>query len=136
MSVRLAPGDETGVDRSSTLIALGSPAFNVVSAVIERDYPGLARFQDGNQEIAIPDVGATRDDEAFIVERAINPNLDRCAFYVAGQSALGTETAAGYLVTHWEELHKRFPRNVSFALVFAGKFREGGTPELLFQTRS
>jgi hypothetical protein len=133
VNVRLAPVDETGIDRSSTLITLGSPAYNIVSTVIQRDYPRLARFQDDNQEISIPDVGNTRDTEAFIVERAVNHNLGQCAFYVAGQSSLGTATAAGYLVSHWKELHERFPDNVSFAQVFAGRFQAGLEPVLLFE---
>jgi hypothetical protein len=136
VKARLAPRDESGIERSSTLISLGSPAYNIVSAVIERDFARLARFQDDNQEIAIPGVGSTRDVEAFLVERAVNRNLGQCAFYVAGQSQLGTLTAAGYLVSHWEELHKRFPHNQSFAIVFAGRFLEGREPELLFETHT
>ena len=134
LSVRLSPQTESGIDSSSTIVTLGSPAYNVVSAVTEKDFPNLARFNEHFNAIGIDGVGTTSDVEAFLVERAVNQNLRRCSFYVAGQSELGTATAAGYLLSHWKELHKRYSANQSFALVFAGKFATGGVPELLFKT--
>jgi hypothetical protein len=134
VNVRLAPKDESGIDQTSTVISIGSPAYNIVSAVIERDNPRLARFQDDNREIAIPGVGASREVDAFIVERVVNRNLNQCRFYLAGQSSLGTATAVGYLISHWTELHKRFPQDVSFSLVLDGHFRDDHEPELLFES--
>lgn len=136
LSFHMAPENESGIDSTSSIVSMGSPAYNIVSAATQRDFPQLACFSSDYRSIGIAGVGTTTDVEAFLVERAINPNLNRCTFYLAGQSALGTQHAAGYLIRHWKELYKRFGEDQNFALVFAGNFAVGGSPELLFETHS
>jgi hypothetical protein len=130
LNARLAPAAPGGaITEPGCLISIGSPAYNSVSAWIEERFPELAVFAADGSKMEIAGLGSSVSGLDFIVERAVVPDSDICAFYCAGLSVFGTEAAVSYLLSHWRKLNKQYKTAVNFALIgecdgVSGLFKE------------
>ncbi len=165
VQILLSPLDPELVERSSSFITLGSPAFNAVSDFAETGLNSQVKFEPpsvqvpseakpGTVQSAFPDpdskmaYGAAsevplaeeqRDSQAWhrltfsamsvkgvppitdptcgFVERVVDHEQRRCAFYAAGRSALGTAGAAYFLITEWERLSRKYGSDAPFVVM-------------------
>jgi hypothetical protein len=112
----IAPED---IKRVGTLIAIGSPGYNVASGLVEERFDVPVHFAKDNRELALR-VGVPLDSAAFgVVQRVVNQSTGQVAFYLAGPSIPGTTAAARYLVHGWSQLARRHRANQFYEVVKA-----------------
>jgi hypothetical protein len=128
----LAPPQATGIDRGPTIFAIGSPAYNTASGLVEASFPTLARFSSDYHSIEVQGAGSTTDLSAFIVERGFDVEAKTCAFYAAGFTPAATAEAIDYLLGHWKELYRRYGATRSYARVMKSG-PAGAEAQLLFE---
>jgi len=112
-----SPADNGDVERSSSFVAVGSPAYNSASLHIERAFTPIACFKSDYSGFVlqnVPDITSTR---CCFVQRVFDQTTNQTAFYVAGMSALGTTGAAYYLAAQWRYLSKKYPHPKPFCVV-------------------
>lgn len=124
VSTGAAPVVATPVDKTSTVLSLGSSAYNSVSLQIEQDPKAFAKFTSGGDAIVIQaDDGETRinlDPETTgycFVQRLRRSETGQTRFQAAGFSAEGTGCAARFLFDHWSELSNRFNGDKRFCIL-------------------
>lgn len=104
-----SPDSAAQVEPDGTVVSLGSPAYNGVSAAIE-GYNSPVRFGPNNSTIQLPgNLTATNPRQAFVVRLRAG---GRSWFYAAGLSEAGTAAAVHYLVKSWrrlDRLHRNSP---------------------------
>jgi hypothetical protein len=107
-----------------TLIAIGSPGYNVVSETIEANFAAPVTFVSDNAALALSGVPQEDPDGLLgAVQRLVNATTGQVAFYVAGPTAEGTTAATKYLLREWKHLAKRYPGGSFYVIVRA---RAGG----------
>jgi hypothetical protein len=112
-----SPPDDGDVERSSSFIAVGSPAYNSASLHIERAFTPIARFKSDYSGFVLQNVPDIIDTRCCFVQRVFDQTSNQTAFYVAGMSALGTTGAAYYLAAEWRHLSKKYPHSRPFCVV-------------------
>ena len=117
VQVELAPADIRDVNRSATLFVIGSPAYNVVSALVESDFEGIGAFSTDFREMLLPDKEPLDGTQFAMVQRRIHPVSGQRAFYAAGFSVAGTEAASGYVIREWSRLFKAHGHDLPFTVV-------------------
>ena len=110
-----APLQPQGIDQQGTVIALGSPGYNVVSGHIETACASAVRFVQGNSAIRLPGDLTIQNRRQSVVVRL--QSGDRYWFYAAGLSEAGTAAAAFYLAKHWRRLDRVYRKSPSFYVV-------------------
>jgi hypothetical protein len=133
VNVMASPDTQDGVERSSTIIAVGSPGYNRVSERVEAAFHSFATFVSDNRAMQLGSNAAVTDLNAGFVQKAIDQSSGQIAFYVAGPSSLGTSGAALYLVTQWKRLAKRYPGNTPFCVMIRTTRDDGRHHEVLFE---
>lgn len=114
-----SPLSEEQIERSSSFITLGSPAYNSVSALVESVLHPQACFsitEDGSA-ILVEGIPPITDQTYGFVERIVDYKKERCIFYIAGLKALGTAGAANFLIEEWWRLRQK-PGNFLVMLHF------------------
>lgn len=98
-----SPPTEADIDQSASLVSIGSPAYNSVSAWIEGKESCGLRISPGKIS------GEFEDDapNACVVQKVVEED-GRSFFYVAGHNIQGTTQAANYLTGEWKELQKQY----------------------------
>src|SRR5262245_56859804 len=133
VNVIASPLSQSNLDRTSTIIAVGSPGYNRASAHVEAQFHALAKFVQDNSALQLgsnPPISVT--DCAF-VQRAVDQTTGQVAFYVAGPSERGTTGAAFYLVTHWEKLFERYAVQKPFCIMLRITGEDARQCEVLFE---
>lgn len=101
-----SPLKEEDIDRSSTIVTLGSPGYNVISEWTERKLTPRMKFINNNAAIAVNGLPNITDGKQAFVQRLFDSENKRWVFYVAGISELGTIGAAYFLASQWRVLYK------------------------------
>ncbi len=130
VSVDPSPGTSAAVERSRTLLSLGSPGYNTASELIEAEFTPLGWFANPS-EIAVLD-GPPTDSLTGMLLRAVHPTTGQVGFYAAGPSEVATVTAARYLLSNWRTLARQYPSTRPFCIVVQADFSGGAT--VLHQT--
>lgn len=120
VEVQPAPDLMPQIDQDGTVVALGSPAYNVVSGAIETNCSSPVKFVQGYAAIELPGKLTITDPRQSVVMRLLAG--DRYWFYAAGLSEAGTAAAAHYLVKSWKRLDRLYRGSPSFfvSLEFSG----------------
>jgi hypothetical protein len=113
VDVQPSPAHAGQIDPDGTVISLGSPGYNSVSAAIEVSSP--VKFGSNNSSILLPGGLAVTNPRQSVVVRLRSGG--RTWFYVAGLSEGGTAAAAYYLATAWRRLDKTHRSSPSFFVV-------------------
>jgi len=114
-----SPLDESDIEAVSSIITLGSPGYNIVSLMVEKNRNSAVRFTNDNREIQVSSIPNLKNPVNGFIQRLIikKDNKNRCLFYVAGPYEQGTIGAAYYLVNNWKALRKKYKDNESFVIV-------------------
>jgi hypothetical protein len=106
-----SPDSAAQIEADGTVVSLGSPAYNAVSAAIE-GYNSPVRFGPNNGAIQLPgNVAVTNPRQASVVRLRSG---QRFWFYAAGLSEGGTAAAAHYLAKSWRRLDRLYRNSPSF----------------------
>ena len=128
-----SPSHVSEVEKASTFIAVGSPAYNSASLRLEQTLNPLARFNDQYSGFKLDDVPDITDTRCSFVLRVFDQTSEQTAFYVAGMSALGTTGAAYFLATRWGYLAKKYKDSKPFCVVLRIPGDDPRTHEVLFE---
>jgi hypothetical protein len=113
--VQPAPGTAAAIDPEGTVVSLGSPGYNTVSAAIEQNCQSPVRFAPGNTAMQLPgNLTSNNPRQCFVVRLRAGSRL---WFYAAGLSEAGTAAAANYLASAWRRLDRRYRKSPSFFVV-------------------
>ena len=111
------------IEPRDTLIAIGSPGYNVVSEAIEANFAALVTFVDDNRALALSGGVRFTDPDVGAVQRLVNTTTGQVAFYVGGLYEQGTTAATNYLLNEWKHLAKRYSDGQFYVIV---KAKAGG----------
>jgi hypothetical protein len=103
-----SPVRQEDIDRTSTIVTLGSPGYNIVSEWVERTLNPRIRFTNDNSAITVNGLPNITDDSQSFIQRIYDPSNKRWVFYTAGLSEFGTIGAAYFLASRWRHLYKKF----------------------------
>lgn len=115
-----SPLDQGQIEPSCSFIALGSPAYNAASGFVEKALRSQAQFGQMEQNrlaMCVGEVPPIFDLTYGFVERIVDREQQRCIFYAAGLSELGTVGAAHFLSTEWSRLHRRYGNDTDFVVM-------------------
>lgn len=99
------------IDRNSTIITLGSPAYNIVSQYVESQLHPRILFTNGNAQISVTGLPNISNTTQGFLEKVWDADNNRWIFYAAGLSELGTIGSAFYLISRWKQLYGRHSIN-------------------------
>ncbi|MBI4811099.1 MAG: hypothetical protein HY800_06625 [Ignavibacteriales bacterium] len=103
-----SPLREDDIDKTSTIVTLGSPGYNIVSEWVQRSLNPRMRFTNDNSAITVNGLPNITDGRQSFVQRIYDADNKRWVFYTAGLSELGTIGAAYFLVSRWRFLSKKY----------------------------
>lgn len=107
--VKVSPETLEEIEPVGTIVTFGSPGYNQASKKIEQLTGGAVEFIEKNCAIRLPGHELVlRDYRHGVIVRYMAEN--RCWFYAAGMTSLGTAAAAYFLIHSWEQL-ERIRRN-------------------------
>jgi hypothetical protein len=112
-----SPLGKEDIDRASSIVAFGSPGYNVVSQWIEDDLHAIGRFIPDMAAIQVKGIEPFRDVLSGFIQRVRIQDGPIMAFYIAGISEQATKAAAYYLASRWEDLQRRFGNRENFCVV-------------------
>ena len=131
VEVELAPWAVDAVTRTSTFIAIGSPAYNSAAGRVSAGFTGPAHIEsDGT--IEVPQLGRVGEPEYGLLERVKDTTTGQVAFYAGGRSVAATTAAARYLIDRWPALGKRY-RDAEFCVLVRAA-DDGWYREVVYQT--
>jgi hypothetical protein len=109
------------IEPRDTLMAIGSPGYNIVSEAVEANFGAPARFVNDNCALALSDEAPLEDSDPFLgaAQRLVNTTTGQAAFYVGGPSDAGTTAATNYLLREWKYLARRYPGGSFYVIVRA-----------------
>ena len=115
--VRVEPSPMTAVQipNQGTIVTVGSPAFNVVSAWVQQALNPLITFDQNNSSLLPFGQQPVIDVSQGMVQVLWDANHARRVFYVGGVSELGTVAAVLYLAKKWEELRTNLGSSQTYA---------------------
>jgi hypothetical protein len=115
--VEVYPSPETAeqIESDGSVVSLGSPAYNPVSAAIETHCSSPVRFSLNNRTIQLPGNLEVKDPRQCVVVRLHSGG--RFWFYAAGLGEGGTAAATYYLATAWKRLDRVYRASPSFYVV-------------------
>jgi hypothetical protein len=128
-----SPTDDGYIDRGSTFIAVGSPAYNIASSRAERQLHSIAKFSGENTSIEVPGVPALTNSWYGFVQRVVDRTTGQIAFYVAGMSIVGTTCAALFLASQWRTLAKKYPQKRDFCIVVKAASDDGHNYDIVLE---
>lgn len=103
-----SPLREDDIDKTSTIVTLGSPGYNIVSEWVQRSLNPRIRFSNDNSAITVNGLPNIADGRQSFVQRIYDADNKRWVFYTAGLSELGTIGAAYFLASRWRSIFKKF----------------------------
>lgn len=130
ISVRVEPSptNVSSLPNDRTIVAVGSPGFNSVSAWIQNALNPLIRFDGNNSSLLPQGQQPVTDASQGMVQVLWDANHSRRVFYVAGMSEAGTAAALLYLGRKWDELRKNLGKRETYACLVR---LQQGEPTLL-----
>jgi hypothetical protein len=135
VNIRASPLQPGNVARDCTFIAVGSTGYNMASKRIEEEFHSTGRFIETADAVGIQaaKLAPEYDSRCSFVERVRDQSTEQTAFYVAGLSICGTVGAVNYLVTRWDNLAKKYPKNRPFFIMLRILSDDGLTCEVLYE---
>jgi hypothetical protein len=115
VAISPAPNSALDIDRSATLITVGSLGYNTVSAEVERSFTPCVRL-DPDGWVVSPDGVRHSGTDYALLAKCYNPERRQWAFYTAGSTRVGTTSAFSYLLQNWPKLRKEFGDESSFSV--------------------
>ncbi len=106
IQLQRSPVSETEIDRSTCLVTLGSPAYNIVSQCVEQDTNCHAKFSEDMSSITAYNLPPIDDVRYSFLQKITDRDKGTVYFYAAGLSILGTVGAVQYLCDQWADLEK------------------------------
>lgn len=98
-----------------TIVAVGSPGYNSVSAWFEQDLNPLIRFSNNHSSLISNGQQPVTDPTQGMVQVLWDANHQRRVFYLAGMSEAGTVAAILYLGHRWDELRRNLGNRQTYA---------------------
>jgi hypothetical protein len=126
-----SPLDESEIERDSTIIAVGSPGYNVASSYVEDSLHSIGRFTNDNNAITLEGSSPLHSDHYAFVQRAGNPK--QRAYYAAGITSRGTTGAVRFLVTHWRDLNGKYPGGKPFCVMLRITSEDGSKYQIVYE---
>ena len=126
-----SPFDESEIERDSTIIAVGSPGYNVASSYVEDSLHSIGRFTNDNNAITLEGSSPLHGDHYAFVQRAGNTKPP--AFYVAGISSQATTGAVRFLVNHWRDLNGKYPGGKPFCVMLRVASEDGSKYQIVYE---
>jgi hypothetical protein len=96
------------IDKTSTIVTLGSPGYNIVSKWVQETLNPRMFFTNDNSAISVKGLPNITDAKQSFIQRIYDSHNKRWVFYTAGLSELGTIGAAYFLASGWRPLFKKF----------------------------
>ena len=125
--VQHCPQSARDIPDDVSVVAVGSPGYNTVSAWAQQALNPKISFSPNNDSLVTHKLRALADPATGMVQVLYDQQNDRRVFYVGGTTEAGTQAALLYLALKWRELK----RNLGKKRVFAGFVRMSkGQPEL------
>jgi hypothetical protein len=118
------------IHHSSSLISVGSGAYNVVSFWIENELHALAT---GAGVVNVPGLETFDDPFVGFLQRMRIGDGPSLAFYAAGPSEQATKAAVYLLVTRWEYLRGRFGDRENFCVILKADTGDYRRHTILFE---
>jgi hypothetical protein len=114
-----SPIDENEIEANCSIISFGSPGYNKVSEIIEKETKSIVEFSNDNRSISIKNIPNLKDGRVGFIQRLVtnHDGLTKSKFYAAGLSEHGTIGAGNYLVNNWSRLRKKYKDSESFIIV-------------------
>lgn len=106
IQLQRSPVSETEIDLSTSLVTLGSPAYNIVSQYVEQHANCHAKFSKDMSSIIVSNLPPIDDKRYGFIQKITGGDKRTAYFYAAGLSTLGTVGAAHYLCDQWSYLEK------------------------------
>lgn len=117
LKIEPSPLNEDTVEKDTTIIALGSPGYNIASKYIESSLHSLGKFTPQNDAVEIPGTSPWKDILVSFVQRAKNNSSGTIAFYAAGMSSIGTMGASHFLTSKWQDLQDKYGNDKPFCII-------------------
>jgi hypothetical protein len=119
VSVRsiISVANRNEIDNTTSLISLGSPTYNLVSAFIRDHNQNQVQFTGNGTAITINGLQPMANLNYGFIQRIHDRLNNRSYFYTAGISEVGTIGATDFLATHWNILFKKFKGDSNFIVV-------------------
>jgi hypothetical protein len=132
IEVLSSPASTSEIVSNGTILTIGSPGYNVVSAEVERQCDGKVGFCDNNRAISLPknDPVPTGQVNAIIVRKVSN---GRCWFYAAGPRTIDTIAAVLYLTNSWKKMEPLLKRSDSFYVALEVSGQDHAHPRVVAQ---
>lgn len=113
--IQPSPLSVDSIPKDRTLVAVGSPGFNSVSAWIQQSLDPLIKFSPDNASYLARGQQPFADLTQGMVQVLWDADHARRIFYVAGLSELGTYAAVLYLGRKWGEICKNLGEKDTYA---------------------
>ncbi len=136
VDVLASPLQDDEIERSATLIAVGSPGYNVASRRIERAFHALGTFNTDMNALCLSGAPPLVDPGCAFVQRAVDPVSGQTVFYVAGPTSVGTTAAAYFLASRWKYLATKYPGNRPFCVMLRVTGTDSRRCEILYERGS
>lgn len=119
IKIEITPSPVFGIpiEHSCSVISLGSPAYNLVSSLIETNYNSRLRFDPNGLFITVAGQSPITVGDIGIIERVVDNPEKRNFFYVAGLSEFATSRAGFFLIDQWKRLFDLYGSDKSFIVV-------------------
>jgi hypothetical protein len=115
ISVEPSPLSSSDITSEGSIVTVGSPGYNVVSAWAQDRLNPKVMFSDDNGAL-VTNTGRRIDDPTLgLVQVLYDAQSDRPVFWAAGITEAGTRVALLYLSSKWDELRKRKASQKVFA---------------------
>jgi hypothetical protein len=133
VSILPSPLTTGDVERSDTLVSIGSPGYNMASNYIETSLHPAGTFTNDNSSISISGLQPISDLRCGFVQRVYNQTTGQMAFYLAGMSSLGTYGSVIFLAKRWRYLSKKYRGTCPFCIVIKVTSNDGQQSEIILE---
>jgi len=124
LQFRISPLDEYGIDKATSIISLGSPGSNFVTAYVSQYHPACLKFGTNGRSIEVARGTSgevySRDNYADlgIIQRVKLQDENMTVIILAGLTDLSTKMCVTYFINHWKEIDSEY-RNDDFGICLA-----------------
>jgi hypothetical protein len=113
--LHLSPLTIEEIETQASIIAIGSPGYNIASRFCEEKGSKIS-FGEDNTAIMANNKTVKEVNERAFVSRIVDNENRRSLFYVAGVSEEETKGAIHHLIGHWEDLQRGYGDQDDFAV--------------------
>ena len=133
VDVLASPLQDGEIERSATLITVGSPGYNVASRRVEHAFHALGTFHPDMNALCLAGAPPLVDPACAFVQRSVDPVSGQTAFYVAGPTSAGTTVAAFLRASRWKYLATKYPGNRPFCVMLRMTGSDSRQCEILYE---